>query len=105
MIDDEIDYCRIMHNYFVRKNYDVMLAYTLTDGLALLDKETPDILFLDNNLPDGKGWSHVENIVEKNPQLQIYLVSAYHQDESFDDFPTVTVWEKPLTISLLNSRF
>ena len=86
MIDDEIDYCRIMQSYFTRKNYAVSVAYTLEDGLALLNSESPDILFLDNNLPDGKGWSHVENIVEKNPHLRVYLVSAYDQEQNFSNF-------------------
>ena len=105
MIDDEIDYCRIMQSYFTRKNYAVTVAYTLKDGLALLESETPDILFLDNNLPDGKGWSHVESIVEKNPQMKIFLVSAYQQEINFSNLSTVTVWEKPLSLALLNSNF
>lgn len=105
MIDDEIDYCKIMQSYFTRKNYAVTVSYTLEDGLAKLETEMPDILFLDNNLPDGKGWSHVENIVEKNPHLRIYLVSAYHQDKNFSELPMVTVWEKPLSIALLNANF
>ncbi len=106
MIDDEIDYCKIMESYFKRKNYEVALAYNLTDGLQRIDDNKPDILFLDNNLPDGKGWSHVESIVEKNPHLKIYLVSAYHQKgDFFYESPNVTIWEKPLTMSLLNEHF
>lgn len=105
MIDDEIDYCRIMQSYFTRKNYAVTVAYNLTDGLSKIEAEAPDILLLDNNLPDGKGWSHVEQIVEKNPHLKIYLISAYHQDHNFSSLPTVTVWEKPLSLALLNANF
>ncbi len=106
MIDDEIDYCKIMESYFRRKNYDVQLAFNLSDGLPLIDENKPDILFLDNNLPDGKGWTHVENIVEKNPHLKIYLVSAYHQrGDFFYASPNVTIWEKPLSMSLLNDHF
>ena len=106
MIDDEIDYCRILENFFKRKNYDVSLAFTLNEGLQLIGDKNPDILFLDNNLPDGKGWTHVESIVEKHPHLKIYLVSAYHQKGDFVyTSPNVTVWEKPLSLSLLNNTF
>lgn len=105
MIDDEIDYCRIMQSYFTRKNYAVSVAYTLAEGLAKIDAEEPDILLLDNNLPDGKGWSHVEQIVEKNPHLKIFLISAYHPELSFSAIPSVTVWEKPLSLALLNANF
>jgi DNA-binding response OmpR family regulator len=55
MIDDEVDYCQIMKNFFTKRNYEVYLAYTLNDGLNLLNSVRPDILFLDNNLPDGQG--------------------------------------------------
>jgi two-component system, OmpR family, response regulator len=106
LVDDEVDYCLIMKGYFTRKNYDVFVAYTLMDGLSLIDTAKPDILFLDNNLPDGQGWSHVESIVEKNPHLRIYLASAYHQHGDFiSSHPQVTVWEKPISMSLLNETF
>lgn len=101
IIDDEIDYCMIMKNFF-REAYEVFIAFTLREGLDLIESIHPDILFLDNNLPDGKGWTHVEPIVEKNPHLRIYLVSAYHQKGNFSSpSPNVVVWEKPLSLSLL----
>ena len=106
MIDDEIDYCRILEMFFKKKNYDVLLAFNLTEGLELIVKSKPDILFLDNNLPDGKGWTFVESIVENNPQLKIFLVSAYHQKGDFlPNSPNVTIWEKPISMGLLNEYF
>jgi DNA-binding NtrC family response regulator len=106
IIDDEVDYCLIMKGYFTRKKYDVAVAYTLKEGLQKIADEKPDILFLDNNLPDGQGWAHVEEIVEKNPHLRIYLASAYHQHgDFFSPHPLVTVWEKPISMSLLNETF
>lgn len=102
IIDDEIDYCMIMKNFFGQQEYEVHVAFTLREGLPMLEQIQPDILFLDNNLPDGKGWTHVETIVEKNPHLRIYLVSAYHQKGNFSSpSPNVVVWEKPLSMSLL----
>jgi DNA-binding response OmpR family regulator len=102
IVDDEIDYCMIMKNFFRGKDYEVSVAFTLKEGLALLENIRPDILFLDNNLPDGKGWTHVESIVEKNPHLRIYLVSAHHQKgDFFSPSANVVVWEKPLSMSLL----
>jgi two-component system, OmpR family, response regulator len=106
IIDDEVDYCVIMKNYFTDRHYDVQLSFNLTEGLEQIRGFNPDILFLDNNLPDGKGWSHVESIVEKNPHMKLYLVSAYHQKGDFSSSsPNVTVWEKPLSLSVLNENF
>jgi len=106
IIDDESDYCSIMQNYLQEKDYAVSVAYTLSEGLNKITEEKPDILFLDNNLPDGKGWVHVESIVEKNPQLKVFLVSAYHQRGDYKSPSTrVVVWEKPLSLNLLNENF
>lgn len=106
LIDDEVDYCLIMKKFFTKKNYEVSVANTLTKGLELLDEFKPDILFLDNNLPDGQGFACVESIVEKNPHLKLYLISAYYKKgDIFYSSPNVMVWEKPISISFLNTAF
>jgi DNA-binding response OmpR family regulator len=106
IIDDEIDYSMILKNYFTRKDYDVHVAFLLKDGLEKITAIKPDILLLDNNLPDGKGWTHVEEIVENNPHLKIYLVSAYYQKGEYSSpSSNVVVWEKPLSMSLLREFF
>ena len=106
IIDDEMDFCLIMKGYFGRKNYEVFVAYTLQSGLFLIDEEKPDILFLDNNLPDGQGWKYVDQIVEKNPHLEIYLVSAHQSKSSFSSpNKNIIVWEKPISLQILNNSF
>ena len=106
IIDDEIDYCSIMKSYFEDKNYEVFLAFTLQEGLATLERIRPDILFLDNNLPDGPGWKSVDEIVEKYPHIRIYLISAYRQKSDFiTSSSNITVWEKPISLSSLNAVF
>src|SRR5690348_12714060 len=106
IIDDEQDYCMIMKSYFLAKNYAVWTAHTLKEGLQSLDQNNPDILLLDNNLPDGKGKDAIEPISKKYPSLSIYLISAYHQKNDFPEpHKNVTVWEKPILLSLLDETF
>ena len=106
IIDDEIDFCIIMKSYFEKKGFEVDLAYNLQRGLFLIDETQHNILFLDNNLPDGQGWQYVEQIVEKNPQLEVYLISAHQSKSSFTSpNKNIVVWEKPISLQLLNSVF
>jgi DNA-binding response OmpR family regulator len=106
IIDDEMDYCMIMKGYFTRKGYEVSIGSTLKEGLSLMEDINPQILFLDNNLPDGKGWLKLDDIVANHPDLKIFLVSAFRQEFDFIK-PTeqVTIWEKPISFSVLNSVF
>jgi len=96
----------IMKSYFVGRNYKVSVAYTLKEGLRLLEEMQPEVLLLDNNLPDGKGREHIAPIVKKFPALKIYLISAYHQKTDFlEPHENVTVWEKPIHLGLLDKTF
>jgi DNA-binding response OmpR family regulator len=106
IIDDEVDYCMIMKSYLQSKNYEVSTAYTLKEGLNKLSELQPDMLILDNNLPDGKGWDCVDDITANMPSLKVYLISAYRQKSDFKPVtPNITVWEKPISLSLLDTVF
>ncbi len=52
------------------------MAYTIADGMKILDEQKPDVIFLDNNLPDGYGWDKTEYILATYPQTQLNLISA-----------------------------
>jgi len=108
IVDDESDFCEIMKSYFTRKGYDVLLAGTLHEGMVLLKEMQPDILFLDNNLPDGQGWEAVEEIVEIIPQIRAYLISAHKNKfpvKSYNTTHRIMVWEKPISMRTLDSFF
>ena len=108
IVDDESDFCEIMKSYFTRKGYDVLLAGTLHEGMVLLKEKQPDILFLDNNLPDGQGWEAVEEIVEIIPQIRAYLISAHKNKFPLKNYNTqhkIMVWEKPISMRTLDCVF
>ena len=103
IIDDETDFCLLMKNYFGRKNYEVFIFHTLEEGMRNLDTIRPDIIFLDNNLPDGLGWEQTEYISKHFPNTRINLISAYQYDHSISDkLTSVRIWEKPISLTDLN---
>ena len=103
IIDDETDFCLLLKNYFARKNYEVHISHTLREGLRTLESVQPDIIFLDNNLPDGLGWDKTEYILQKHAHSQLNLISAYQYNSSIlTRFPSVKIWEKPISLNELN---
>ncbi len=106
IIDDEQDYCLIMRHYFESKQYEVLIANTLSSGLDMLSSQKPDILILDNNLPDGEGWNHVDDIVNMNPRLKLHLISAYRSVKDVTNLgENIQVWEKPISMSKFDDVF
>ena len=102
IIDDEEDLCHLMKAYFANLNYDVFLAYTLDSGMNLMKEVSPDILFLDNNLPDGLGWERTKYLTDNYPNCKINLISAFKftPPESITH-SSVQIIEKPLSLNLL----
>lgn len=106
IIDDEIDLCHLLKSYFLRKNYEVYLSHTLEQGMAFLKALHPDIVFLDNNLPDGTGWNIAPKIASEFPKAHINLISAFHP--VMPEMPAdakVTVIEKPISLTDLDRQF
>lgn len=77
IIDDEVDMCQLLKTYLTDLDYDVSLAHTLNEGITLLHEIKPDVIFIDNNLPDGLGWESVRFLCEQLPNSRINLMSAY----------------------------
>lgn len=102
IIDDEVDFCFLLKTYLAKKNYEIVLANTLEDGMHLLQSETPDIVFLDNNLPDGLGWDKVEYICSSYPAVELNLISAYQYSQNSSASRLLKVWEKPLDLQRLD---
>ncbi len=103
IIDDEQDFGILLKGFFTRKNYEVFLSYTLNDGMRMLESVEPDFIFLDNNLPDGLGWSKTEYILEKYPNAQLNLISAYYVPKTSASI--FRILEKPISISELDKLF
>lgn len=103
IIDDEIDLCILLKNFFTRQHYEVVMSHKLADGLKEALDFFPDIIFLDNNLPDSQGWTKAEYLLQALPAANIFLISAYKSVPSLPDDPRLKVIEKPLSLKTIES--
>lgn len=105
IIDDEEDLCHLMRRYLMNLNYDVFLANTLGKGMSLMKEVIPDILFIDNNLPDGLGWEKTSYLLENYPGCKINLISAYKSSapDVISGPTTIKILEKPLSLNALKN--
>lgn len=103
IIDDEVDLGILLKQYLVKRKYQVYNAQTLEGGISLFKDVNPDIVFLDNNLPDGLGWERAPQMAVDNPKSIFFLISAFNptppimpQDIQY------YILEKPISYGLLD---
>ena len=96
VIDDDKDFGLALKYFFADKNYELLVAHTLTEGMTMLEEEKPDYLFLDNSLPDGMGWGKTEFILTHYPETHLNLVSAL--DVPKTSASTFRILEKPVSL-------
>ncbi|SEI54943.1 Response regulator receiver domain-containing protein [Dyadobacter koreensis] len=83
IIEDEKDLGILMRNFLVKqlnvKTPDtVRIATTLTEGKAYINQLNPEWVFIDNNLPDGKGINEIEHIKKSGDEYnrKVVMMSA-----------------------------
>jgi len=101
IIDDEIDLCLLIQSYLSKKNYEVYTAHSLTEGYKKLETFSPDVLLLDNNLPDGMGWKEADNMHRKFPLMNITLISAFQMPKYLKAQinSSIHILEKPISLT------
>lgn len=104
IIDDEIDWCLLMKSHLSKWSYNVHCFHSLKDAFPAIFDIKPDILFLDNNLPDGTGWDKAAELIEKIPGIQVNLISAFRSHlPQLPSKKNARLWEKPISIKDLDA--
>lgn len=78
IIDDEEQSHKVLHGLLNLYHPDVEViagGYSVKEGLALLEKNDPSILFLDIEMPDGLGFDLLEQV--KDPTFHVIFITAF----------------------------
>lgn len=76
LIDDEVDLCVLLSSMLKKHGYEVSYYHTLSEGLEGIKQLQPDWVIIDNNLPDGLGWTMVPDIIDRVPGVNVIKISA-----------------------------
>jgi len=77
IIDDEIDICYLLSGILRNKNIQPSYVNTISDAISALKKHHPEIVFLDNHLPDGMGVDLIKEIKSILPDATLVMITAY----------------------------
>ena len=105
IIDDEPDICFLFDRILHKRNLKTGYAYNLAEAARAMYTDTPSLVFLDNNLPDGQGIDFIPYLKLHYPDTRVIVVTAndtpYDKKRAFqrgaDGFLS-----KPLSLDLIN---
>ncbi|MBX3023475.1 PAS domain S-box protein [bacterium] len=102
LVDDEPDVAEALTAMLVREGLRVVHAATATEGLALLESESWDAVFLDVRLPDLPGPEIYRRLAASNPALAqrvVFVTGGVWRSDSRlrQELPPQPVLAKPCT--------
>lgn len=77
VIDDEIKLTESLSFALDQANIECSSANDAKAGLALVQKNFPDIVLLDVRLPDMSGLEALEKLIQTFPEMPVIMISAY----------------------------
>lgn len=80
IVDDEKDLCLLLESMLQREKFNTVSINTLHEIREKVIPMHPDIIFLDNQLPDGSGFRYVPMIRKELPHAKIVMMTAFNTE-------------------------
>lgn len=77
IVDDEVDICYFLKRNLDRKDYTASFVNTLKEAKKIVETQWPNIVLLDNHLPDGLGLDFAEEVKSNYPNIKIVMITAH----------------------------
>ncbi len=81
IIDDEVDLALLLKEFLETLGYEVFLAGTAANGLEILKKEEPDLVFQDIVMPKVDGLESLQQLKSARPQSIVIVMSGLRDAE------------------------
>jgi two-component system, NtrC family, response regulator AtoC len=76
LVEDEVAVAEVIAEALTQSNYDVRVAPTANDGLAMAEMDRPDAIILDINLPGSSGTATLDRLHRIRPDVPIIMLTA-----------------------------
>ena len=81
IVEDELDICYLLSGMLKRRHLNTSYVTSLLDAEKELNTINPDILFIDNHLPDGFGVDFISVIKQAHPFTKIVMITAHNTND------------------------
>ncbi len=80
LIDDESEICLLLQAILARQGFHSTSAHSLKEARQSLKSARFDGVFLDVNLPDGRGYELIPELKMMYPSIRVIVISAMDQE-------------------------
>ncbi|HSB07477.1 MAG TPA: response regulator [Thermodesulfobacteriota bacterium] len=101
IIDDERPIRETLEMFLREKGYEVLTSENGERGLEAVQRERPNIVILDIRLPGMNGLEVLRRIKEKQDDIHVIMITAYHDMETTDQAMKLGAYKyihKPLDV-------
>lgn len=77
LVDDEPVICQTFRWVFAKPDLEIIIAGTVADGWERVQKDRPDAIILDLQLPDGSGMDLFHKIRGADPKRPVIFITAH----------------------------
>jgi two-component system, OmpR family, response regulator len=77
IIEDEGEMCLLLNIIIDQKDIELDHVQNIRAATEYMEKHTPDVVILDNKLPDGYGVDFIDYIKKEFPNAGIIMMSGY----------------------------
>lgn len=82
LVDDENEATELLSKRLERRGFDCLTAASGEDALALLEKESVDIVILDVKMPGMGGLAALKLIKAQYPSIEVIMLSGHADPNS-----------------------
>jgi len=82
IIEDEADMCLLLNILLEGKEMEIDHVKSLVKAQEYLSETSPDVVLLDNKLPDGFGVDFVQYIKKNYPLVKVVMISGFDPSAS-----------------------
>lgn len=85
VVDDEIDICDFVKNFFEERGVTVLVALNGAEAISLAQRDKPDVILLDIKMQGIDGLATLRQIRETQPEAKIVMVTALEDQDKIDE--------------------
>lgn len=99
IIDDEMEFTKVLDQFFRLRGYDVTIALRGASGLDLIEEHRPDVVLMDLKMPGMDGDEVLGHIRRRYPNMKVIIITAYDEGSTKDRLLSLGAFahfEKPI---------